>query len=186
MTKRILPSLTLGASMLLSVSTANAQIPAFGNLGLVDGLSGVLSTLSSGGSQNLGPLSGSLFAVDSLLPALNNPTLLVPTTLGGTEIVVGFVPSGEVLLTNPLAILGYLSDGGTLLSPQLGPLPAIPLISQPLALGGLGGLDGLGLPGLDDGALPIDMLPLDLLNPTSVIDQVLGLLSGLAASAPAL
>lgn len=181
MTKRILPSLALGASMLLSISATNAQSPAFGNLGLVDGLSGLLNTLSSNGTQNLGPLTGGVYALNSLLPALNDLTVLVPTTLGGTEIVFGFVPSAEVLLTNPSGILEFLSNGGTILSSTLGPVPAIPLISQPLALGGLGGFDGLGLPGLDGAALPFD-----LLNPTTIIDQVLGLVSGLASSAPPL
>jgi len=186
MTKRILPALTLGASMLLSVSAAQAQSMAFANLGLVNGLPSLLGTLSSSGGQSLGPLTGGMYALNSVLPALNDLTVLVPTSLGGTEIIFGFVPSAEILLTNPVGILQFVSDGGSILSSTLGPVPAIPLISQPLTLGELGGLGDFGLPGLDSLALPANILPLDLLNPTSIIDQVLGIVSGLASAVPPL
>ncbi|MEX1669776.1 hypothetical protein AB4876_12725 [Zhongshania guokunii] len=199
MNKRILPALTLGASMFLSAANTHAQVPVvgmlptgagfnfpeLGALGLDGSLPGIdalsVDTLNMGG-QDLGPLTGAAFALNSLLPTLSKPGELAPATLGGPDILFGFVPSAEVLYKNPVAIISYVLNGGTILSPSLNQVPPIPVLSQPLATDELAAIDAIGLP--LDGALPTDILPLNLLSPNNTIDQALGLGAQLISAAP--
>ncbi|MBB5187971.1 hypothetical protein HNQ57_002249 [Zhongshania antarctica] len=199
MTKRFMPSLTLGVSMLFSISAAHAQVPALGMLptgaglnfsklsalDLGGGLAGSLASLDAlniVGSQDLVPLAGPVTTFNNLLPTLSNPAKLVPGSLGGPDILFGFVPSSEVLYNNPAAILNYILNGGILVSSGLSAIPSLPIISQPLNSGSLGGFE---LPDIS-GALPADVLPLELLSPSSAIDQVLGLGAQFTAMVPAL
>ncbi|WP_373091725.1 hypothetical protein [Zhongshania sp.] len=58
-------------------------------------------------------------------------------------------------------------------------VPPLPIISQPLDI------SGLGLPEIS-GALPANTLPLELISPSSGIDQVLGLRSQFTVRIPTL
>ena len=189
MIKRTLTAASFSAGLLLSVSSAQAQIPqlpliggllgggsAF-NLPAIDSL-GALPGLDilSAGSTDLGPLTGGVFAAQNLMAALGDLSVLVPSSLG-PDILFGFVPSSEILYKDPLNVVSYIFDGGTIVASALGPVPAIPVISQPLELG------ALGLPSLGT-AIPVDILPADLLRPDTVINQILSALSGAAASFP--
>jgi|GEM_PF-3352374 len=189
MTKRLLSSLTLGASMLLSIATVQAQVPTLGMLtpgaGLDLGapsLGGELpgfDALNILGSQDLIALDGALFALNNLRPTLTNPAKLVPGSLGGPDILFGFVPSSEVLYHNPAGILNYILNGGIIVSSGVSAVPPLPIISQPLDI------SGLGLPDIS-GALPANILPLGLISPSSAIDQVLGLGSQFTVFIPTL
>ena len=177
--------------MLFSISIAHAQVPALGALTTGAGLNfSGLSTLDLGGSiaslellnivgsQDLVPLTGPLTTLNNLSPTLRNPAKLVPSSLGGPDILFGFVPSSEVLYNNPAAILNYILNGGIIVSSGLSAIPPLPIISQPLDVGGLGGL------GLADvsGAVPAGILP----SPSSAIDELLGLGAQFTAMVPAL
>jgi hypothetical protein len=192
MTKRLLSSLTLGASMLLSIATVQAQVPTLGMLtpgagldlgelgapSIGGGLPG-LDALNILGSQDLISLDGPLFALNNLRPTLTNPAKLVPGSLGGPDILFGFVPSSEVLYHNPAGILNYILNGGIIVSSGVSAVPPLPIISQPLDI------SGLGLPDIS-GALPANILPLGLISPSSAIDQVLGLGSQFTVFIPTL
>lgn len=189
MIKRTLTAALMSAGLLLNFPSANAQIP---QLPVIGGLLGggaefslpatnLLGTLPSfdplsTGSADLGPLTGGAFAAQNVVTALGDLSVLVPSSLG-PDILFGFVPSSEVLYKDPLSLVIYIFDGGTIVASALGPVPAIPVISQGLEL------DSLGLPPLDT-ALPLAVLPAEILSPDTIINQLLSAISGAAASFP--
>ena len=186
MIKKMLTAVALSAGLLLSLPSAHAQLPQLPIVGDLLGVDAGLSSPSSlagldallGGAGDLGPLTGSVFAAENLLAALDDLSVLVPSSLG-PDILFGFVPSFETLYKEPLNLATSLLDGGTIISSGLIIVPSVPLLSQPLELG------ALGLPSLDT-TLPAGSLPIDLLSPEAVISQLLSTISGATGSLPSL
>lgn len=116
--------------MLLWAGSSNAQqLPILGDL---------FGGLLGGGVQNLGGLgdfSGSVGRVLELgTVVLSNPQPLFQLgTDTGLPLVLGVAPVLEVLSTDPASLADFIIQGGTLLSPSLASLPAIPLLSAPLS-----------------------------------------------------
>lgn len=186
---RISTTLFISSLALCAATSSNAQIPVIGDL-----LNGASPESAIVGSLNLdqlsdsgnllsalspdelgGSLDGLIFAAQVVSPALQDIPKLVPTSLD-ISLVQGFVPSLEVLFTAPLSLPSYIFDGGTLVSPGLAYVPALPIISAPLAVDGA---DAFG------NFLPTDdLLPVDLLQPDAALNLILGQLSAGSALLP--
>lgn len=98
----------------------------------------ILGGLVGGGVENLGGLgdfSGSAGRVLELgTVVLSNPQPLFQLgTDTGLPLVLGVAPILEVLSTDPTSLADFITQGGTLLSPSLASLPAVPLLSAPLS-----------------------------------------------------
>ena len=133
------------------------QIPILSDLlgSSPEGLALVLGELQGGLTAGLGSLSGGLDAGDggagALLPtgllglpllfpgaaellfSNNGGPLGVVTGLGG-PLRGQLIPVFDVLTQNPGQLFDYVMNGGTLVSTELVILPAIPLVTAPLAL----------------------------------------------------
>lgn len=97
----------------------------------------IVGDLLGGGIENLGGLgdfSGSAGRVLELgTVVLGNPLPLFQLgTDTGLPLVLGVAPILDVLSTDPASLADFISQGGTLLSPSLAALPAVPLLSAPL------------------------------------------------------
>jgi hypothetical protein len=98
-----------------------------------------------------------------LLAVFENPANSIPANVN-ISLLSGFVPVLPVAYIEPLTLPSYVTNGGILLSPGL-PVPPLPLVNQPLAVLGIGGLDLVGIG-----------LPTDMIGPSFLASQILGIL----------
>lgn len=145
------------SSVSVNADTSLPQIPILGALlgSSPEGFAAVLGELQGGLTAGLSSLSGGLDAGDggagALLPSglLDLPLLfpgaaelLFSNNGGPLGVVTGLggplrgqlVPVFDVLTENPAQLFDYFMSGGTLVSTELVILPAIPLVTAPLAL----------------------------------------------------
>ena len=133
------------------------QLPILGGIlgSSPEGLTTVLGELQGGLTAGLGSLSGGVDAgdggMDALLPTglLGLPLLLpsagellfsnnggplgVVTGLGG-PLIGQLIPVFDVLTQEPDQLFTHFMEGGTIISTELVILPAVPLLTAPLAL----------------------------------------------------
>jgi hypothetical protein len=127
----------------------------------------LLAFLPSANAQ----LSALLPISDVVLASMDDISLLLPTAVN-PDIVVGFVPVLGVLYDAPLELVGYIADGGVLVSPTLSILPSLPLVSSPIPLPGLGDTPVL------------DQLPIDTLSVDELVSQILGIVVNIVGTLP--
>jgi len=141
---------SVGMTLCLATSAAQAQVPIIGDLNLpsldlLGGLNGGLPSLDGLANINAVALEHMLSpdTLTELNPAtygkaltgftaiLSSPQTFVPVPLA-PPLVYSFVPGFEVLYTAPEQFLGYILGGGSILDPSLIAAPAIPVLSAPL------------------------------------------------------
>ena len=127
-----------GIILSAAAAGANAQIPGLGGIPGLSGIPGLDSLPSTLTILTAYPLATDPVGTLSSLGALGSSVVLEPQTLfslgfgTGLPLVQDLVPIVGVLTTAPQTLPDFLLGGGTIVSPTLSAIPAIPLLTAPL------------------------------------------------------